>query len=349
MTQRLSSTAALAKNAITLLLASTALPCALAQGTALGQDAPNSQDHPLVQRFTGSALIGYAKADWAAAQIPNSTQLTKDQKFKDLQTVEGKLTRLVYLAPLGKSPLEVYRNYEQALSAAGFKRKLSCEKDCYELYVAMGLSGLSPTQGLAWTDKYYETKTGSTFQSYNALSYREARLLSGSLMRGGVETQVLMLTTKAGTDSSDYAATYLQIVEPQAMQTGQVTVDVKALQSGLQTDGKIALYGLFFDTGKAEIKPESKAQLDEMAKLLQGNAQLKVHIVGHTDNVGSLDANQSLSLARAQAVVAALSKPPYGIAAARLNARGVASLAPLASNADEAGRARNRRVELVQQ
>lgn len=349
MTYRSSSPRAITRSAaIALLLAGAALPGAQAQGQGLGKDAPGSQDHPLLQRFTGSALIGYARADWDTARVPGSPQVGPDQKFKDLQTVEGKVTRLVYLAPLGKSPLEVYRNYEQALSAAGLKRKLSCEKDCYELYQAMGLS-LNPTQGLTWTDKFYETKTGSTFQSYNALYYREARVLSGTLQRGGVETHVTMLTTKAGNDSSDYAATYLQIIEPKAMQTGQVTVDAKALQSGLQTDGKIALYGLFFDTGKAEIKPESKAQLDEMAKLLQGNAQLKVHIVGHTDNAGSLDANQSLSLARAQAVVAALSKPPYGIAAARLSARGVASLAPVASNADEAGRARNRRVELVQQ
>lgn len=331
-----------------LLLSSATLPCAQAQNAGLGPDAPNSQDHPLVQRFTGSALIGYAKAEWEAAQVPTSPQVTPQQRFKELQTVEGTVTRLVYLSPSGKSPLEVYRNYEQALSAAGLKRKLSCEKDCYELFQALKLS-LNPTQGLSWNDKFYVTKTDSTFQSYNALYYKDARLLSGSLLRGGVETQVLLLTTRAGNDASDFAATYLQIIEPKAMQTGQVTVDAKALQSGLQKDGKIALYGLFFDTGKAEIKPESKAQLDEMAKLLQSQAQLKVHIVGHTDNVGSLEANQSLSQARAQAVAAALSKPPYNIAATRLSARGVASLAPVASNADEAGRARNRRVELVQQ
>lgn len=255
MTYRSSSPRAITSSAaIALLLAGAALPGAQAQGQGLGKDAPGSQDHPLVQRFTGSALIGYAKAEWETAQLPTSPQLTNNQRFKDLQAVEGKVTRLVYLSPQGKSPLEVYRNYEQAPSAAGLKRKLSCEKDCYELYQAMGLS-MNPTQGLTWTDKFYETKTGS-FQSYNALYYREARVLSGTLQRGGVETHVTMLTTKAGNDASDYAATYLQIIEPKAMQTGQVTVDAKALQSGLLTDGKIALYGLFFDTGKAEIKPE---------------------------------------------------------------------------------------------
>jgi OmpA-OmpF porin, OOP family len=114
----------------------------------------------------------------------------------------------------------------------------------------------------------------------------------------------------------------------------------------LQADGKIALYGLFFDTGKAEVKAESKPQLDEMAKLLQGQPALKVYIVGHTDSQGGLEANLALSQQRAQAVVAALAGA-YKVDAKRLQARGVASLAPVASNANDAGRARNRRVELV--
>ena len=94
------------------------------------------------------------------------------------------------------------------------------------------------------------------------------------------------------------------------------------------------------------IKPESNAALAEIAKLLNSNPALKLHVVGHTDNQGSLDSNFALSKARAQAVSVALSQN-YAIAAARLNANGVSSLAPVASNTDEAGRAKNRRVELV--
>jgi outer membrane protein OmpA-like peptidoglycan-associated protein len=132
------------------------------------------------------------------------------------------------------------------------------------------------------------------------------------------------------------------------MDNGMVTVDAAALAKGLQADGKIALYGIYFDSGKSELKPESKAQLDEMARLLQGSAALRVYIVGHTDNQGALDANLALSRARAQAVVDALVRS-YKIDGRRLAAAGVASYAPVASNADDAGRARNRRVELVLQ
>jgi outer membrane protein OmpA-like peptidoglycan-associated protein len=132
------------------------------------------------------------------------------------------------------------------------------------------------------------------------------------------------------------------------MKAGNVTVSADELGKGLAAEGKIALYGVYFDTGKAELKPESKTQLDEMGKLLNQNKLLKVVIVGHTDNQGSMDANAALSQKRAEAVVAALSGG-YKIDAKRLLARGVASLAPVASNGSEAGRARNRRVELVEQ
>jgi len=143
-------------------------------------------------------------------------------------------------------------------------------------------------------------------------------------------------------------ATLVQIVEPKAMDTGKVTVDAGALARGLQAEGKIAIYGVYFDTGKSEVKPESKAQLDEMAKLLQSNASMRVFVVGHTDNQGALEGNLALSKARAQAVIDSLVKN-YKIDAKRLAAAGVAGYAPVASNAADTGRARNRRVELVLQ
>jgi len=132
------------------------------------------------------------------------------------------------------------------------------------------------------------------------------------------------------------------------METGNVVVSTDRLQKGLADEGKIALYGIYFDTGRAEVKPESKGQLDEMAKLLNADKSLKVVIVGHTDNQGSADTNVALSQRRADAVVAALVST-YKVDASRLRARGVASFAPVATNRTEVGRAKNRRVELVEQ
>jgi outer membrane protein OmpA-like peptidoglycan-associated protein len=130
------------------------------------------------------------------------------------------------------------------------------------------------------------------------------------------------------------------------METRIETVASDSIAASLRSGGTVALYGLLFDTDQAVLKPQSDAQLAEMVKYLRGGSA-KVYVVGHTDNQGALDYNLGLSDRRARAVAAAL--VARGIPAARIAARGVGPLAPTASNADEAGRARNRRVELVLQ
>ncbi len=137
----------------------------------------------------------------------------------------------------------------------------------------------------------------------------------------------------------------LTVVEREAMQQ-DVTADAAALAGDLQALGHAAVYGILFDTGLAVLKPASAPALAEVAKVMKNNSSLQVSVVGHTDNVGELEANLKLSLARANAVVAALIGE-HGIAANRLKGYGVGSLAPVASNGSEAGRAKNRRVELV--
>ncbi|MBS0434001.1 MAG: OmpA family protein [Proteobacteria bacterium] len=305
----------------------------------------------MLKRFTGSALIGYKSAAWDQAVLPLSAETAHQQAtgrdlLKDRLDVEGKVTRLVYLAPPGKTPLEVYRNHQQALAAAGFKQRFACERDCANLYFAWGKT-VDVAAGMSWAKGGVPGQGNSSYPLTSALNF-DGRLWVGTLGKGGQDVHVLLYTSSAADQSTNIAATYLEFVEPKAMPTGQVMVDAKALQGGLEAEGKVALYGIYFDTGKAELKPESRPQLDEMGKLLQAQAALKVYIVGHTDNQGSLEANLQLSQQRAQAVVAALAGG-YKIDARRLQARGVASLAPLAGNGNDSGRARNRRVELVAQ
>jgi outer membrane protein OmpA-like peptidoglycan-associated protein len=332
------------------MLAALALMLAYAAAFAAGMpgEVPGGADHPMIKRFTGSTLVGFKRSDWDQTVLPLSARDNVDGKtqLQDKRVVEGKLTRLVYLAPLGKTPLEVHRNYEAALQAAGLKKLYACDGDCSKLYFAWTKT-TDIDAGMTWSKGTIASTRGGAYNVESPLNF-DGRMLVGSLAQGGREVFVLLYTSSASDESTRLAATYLEIIEPKAMATGQVTVDAKAMQGGLQADGKIALYGIFFDTGKAELKPESKAQLDEMAKLLQGQPTLRVYIVGHTDNQGSLDANVALSQQRAQAVVAALGGT-YKVDAKRLQARGVASLAPVATNTTDEGRARNRRVELVVQ
>lgn len=139
----------------------------------------------------------------------------------------------------------------------------------------------------------------------------------------------------------------LTIVEKEAM-AQDVVADAAALANDLKTSGHVAVDGVLFDTGKATIKSESAKAIEEIAKLLTADSKLKVYVVGHTDTVGSLDANMKLSQERAEAVVQALVKT-HGIAASRLKSFGNGPYAPVASNEAEPSRARNRRVELVKQ
>jgi len=336
-----------------LLLGSvfTALSCRADVPTT---DVPGGSDHPVLQRFSGSVLAGYAHQDWEQRTFPDAGGVGKGSEgFIKPLTLEGKVTRLFYVAPLDKGPLEVFRNHQQALQAAGFKTVWSCETEaqgCVKAYFALDKN--ERLRGMGWAKgdlPSMDPSSGGRWSLASSISHEQGRMLVGQLSKGGRQLHLLLYTSVAQTAHTHRAATYIEIVEPRAMPTGQVTVDAQGISKGLKAEGKIAFYGLFFDTGKSEVKPESQPQLAEMAQVLKADPKLRVYIVGHTDNVGGFDANQALSQARAQAVVAALTKPPYGIEAGRLNAKGAASIAPVASNADEDGRARNRRVEMVLQ
>ncbi|GAA0762113.1 OmpA family protein [Ideonella azotifigens] len=329
-----------------LLALATPAPVQAAKPAKPQVDAPSAKDHPLIQRFTGSWLFGAKTAEWEQTQFPVGMGVAHD-RWSQAVPVEGRLTRLFYLAPRGKTPLEVHRNYQQALLEAGFKPRFSCEQACQDLYFAMDKT-IDFDGGVQWAEGEVAGADDSTYSiEHGALSF-DGRFLYGTLSKGGQEVHVMVYTSTAVNKTTNTTATFIQIVEPKAMATGQVQVNAAALQQGLAADGKIALYGLFFDTGKSEVKPESQPQLAEMAKLLQAQPALKVYIVGHTDSQGALDANLALSQARAQAVVQAL-VTQHKVDAKRLAAKGVANLAPVASNTAEDGRARNRRVELVVQ
>ena len=118
------------------------------------------------------------------------------------------------------------------------------------------------------------------------------------------------------------------------------------LAEALKTKGSVAVHNILFDTGKATIKPESAGTLAIIAEALKAEADLKIEIQGHTDNVGAAAANLKLSQDRAAAVKAYIVSTG-GIAAARLTTAGLGDTKPVGDNKTEDGRTQNRRVELV--
>jgi OmpA-OmpF porin, OOP family len=168
----------------------------------------------------------------------------------------------------------------------------------------------------------------------------EGRVIEGKLERKGGVTYV---HAEAFNEGRNYVVV---IVEKGAMKQ-DVAGDAAALSASIAATGKAAVYGIYFDTGKSVVKPESDAALAEITKLLKQNPSLALYVVGHTDTAGELSYNLKLSADRAEAVVKALAGK--GVAASRLKSAGVGPYCPVASNQSEEGKAKNRRVELVAQ
>ncbi|WP_157015779.1 OmpA family protein [Mesorhizobium xinjiangense] len=303
--------------------------------TGHAADIEGSADHPLVPRYEDSEIVAYATEAFTDYRLLNA----KAENYGGLEknhastiVLEGKMARISYRAPAERSVLEVFRNYENALAEAGFETIFACDRE------ACGGRNFNHVQ---WSGDLY-----SLFGDYHA----EQRYLAARLKRaeGDVYVGLYAVENKAGGGpNKDRTMVQLDVVELQPMEEKMVLLDAGALETGLSSEGKIAVYGILFDFDKADIRPDSKPQLEEIARLLNDRPDLEVLIVGHTDNKGTLDYNQALSARRAQAVVDVLAGS-YGIDAARLMPVGAGMAAPVATNRTEDERAANRRVEIVE-
>jgi outer membrane protein OmpA-like peptidoglycan-associated protein len=204
----------------------------------------------------------------------------------------------------------------------------------------------------------YKIKEGAELTSplQKIRNYENAAKASGGqvvwdTINGSNDAQATLKLHKGSSEIWVYLNAYtreyeLNIIVVQAM-AQEVTVDATAMASSIADTGSVAIYGINFDTASSVLKPDSEPAIDEIAKLLTSNPALKVGIVGHTDMVGDAASNLRLSMARAQSVITAL-VGKHGIAASRLIAFGNGPYAPIATNKTDDGRAKNRRVELVE-
>ena len=267
------------------------------------------EGHPLIKGFEGSVIITQEVKEFDEQELV----IGKVQKDGSVETVklEGKVTRIDYQDPANRSSLERIRNYEQALKKAGFEIKFICNKE----------------------------ECGPEIYRESIGYYPPERYLTAFLKRkeGNVWIGVFIA---AGSYST------IRIVEEKPMETNMVKVTSELLKENILKDGHSAVYGIYFDTGKSVIKPESDETIKEIATLLKANPSMQVYIVGHTDNVGKLKDNMELSQKRAEAVVNELITK-YKIPSTNLEAGGVGPLAPVATNDTEEGKELNRRVEIV--
>ena len=328
----------------------------LASMTAFAQttrvDIKGSKDHPLVGRYAGSWLVAQVELPFGASKLPQSYELGKDKEWNQWLksiTVEGTSTRLYYVGPKGKSAIEIQRNYETAVAQNGAVKLLACntKESCQNVQFAVFTSAQRSVYDLPRERKALDSVS-------NVFNNTPSNHSLWKVTKAGVESYITIISitlSPSQVDNPDFAdnvVTYVEVIQPKAMETGKVTIPSEQIAKGIAAEGKITLYGIYFDTGKADVKDTSKPQLDEIAKVLAANPALKVQIVGHTDNQGALQENIVLSQRRAEAIVATLTKD-YKVDGKRLIARGLANSAPVASNTSETGRAKNRRVEMVEQ
>jgi outer membrane protein OmpA-like peptidoglycan-associated protein len=332
--------------------------------TSEAADAAGSKDHPLIKRYEGSSILRYSVNAFDEYLLPLGPVEGKGEKahFPKGVRLEGRITRITYLAPVGRSTLEVIRNYQAELSAASFTTLFSGAHEALgqgqydHAFSQAGYRGLPlPSYGNAMSldravsndDRFLAAKLaradGDTHVAVYAVAYREH-----SAAGPGFEAYAdPVAKSKGGPVRPRQVLVQLDVIEAKPIENRMVTISANEMAKGIASSGSIALYGILFDTKSAEIKPESTPTLEEIAKLLKTQPALSLLVVGHTDNVGTFQFNMELSERRAASVVRALTSR-YAIDTKRLTPVGVSFSNPVASNRSEDGRAKNRRVQLVE-
>ena len=317
-------------------------------------DLKGLSDPPGLSRYAGSVLVYRADASYDEVKFPISKTANINDKIAAPKTLDrsGQRVSLQYITPAGKSSLEVLRNYQQATKPAGFETVYECAGEACGRTPDISRYHFS---SLLMPETYF-TSVGARTPAYCGGGQGIGDVRYAVLDNKSTGSALAIMTWRPGDVSSDcmqaeyraHAGVFVVSIQGKEREQSMETLSASEMGQSLTATGKVAVYGILFDTNKADIKAESKASLEQIGTLLKQQGSLKLHVVGHTDNVGNLPANLDLSKRRAGAVTGALSKD-YGIARDRLTANGVASLAPVASNASDAGKAKNRRVELVLQ
>jgi OmpA-OmpF porin, OOP family len=296
---------------------------------ASAADVAGSRDHPIVNfRYPEAEIYGYQRTEFEEYRLLTG-KVSERERPTTYQDVEGEVTTIDYWVPKERSTLEVMRNFEKALGDIGFRALYSCKnEECggrpFNLTVMAYCCGFGG-------------------------NHADQRYFAGKLERAEGPVYVslyIVKNTSAGGDTANRVHSRLVVVETRSMDVGMKIVTADEMRNALRTDGRVAIHSIRFAFDSAEIEAGSRPSLDEIGKLLHGQADLKLLIVGHTDNQGRLDYNLDLSRRRARSVGNDLAAT-YGIDAARLSGHGVGFLAPIATNSSDAGRALNRRVELV--
>ena len=325
---------------------------AFSQERTICPDVKGAINHPLLEKYKNSCIVAYTESKFNAVTFPISKITSRDGSSKEI-TAEGKVINLLYGIENTEraTVLEVQKNYEQALKNGNFEI----------VYSAFGRKKISGNYKI---QNVYETfGEVDVIKEYQYIKPKSYFRFSMSVHNSNIDTDNAYFVAKGKRDGKIYTMAIFihynrtnweglkdnifvltQIVEQEDMETGQVSA--ASIEEKIKSEGKEVFHNILFDFGSDNLTQDSYAIVETLSKYLKANPTQKYYIVGHTDNVGSLPANQTLSEKRAKAVLKALTSK-YAVSLAQLSAHGVGQLSPLAINTTEEGRALNRRVEIV--
>jgi OOP family OmpA-OmpF porin len=303
-------------------------------------DVPGSKDPAGVKRYTGSEIIGYHAPKFDEFLLPLGPPSSfSPPVYAKSQKIEGLVSRYTYLAPVGRSPAELFRNYRlefQRLGLTTLYEKDAGQKGWFGPTLNQAADEDQIGQILAYNENQERVLVAKSKDAQPTYYYIFVTSYRDGVIPPRLQSSVVKESSLAE----------LIVVAPQAMEENMTLLNAADMSKALADSGKVALYGINFDTDKDTLRPDSEPALKEVGKLLADNPGLKIHVVGHTDDQGTPAYNLDLSRRRAAAVTRELTSK-YGISADRLDSFGCGPYAPAAPNDSEEGRARNRRVELV--
>ena len=288
----------------------------LAYISIFSKDIDNAADHELLSRYPGSKIIYFFQKDYNELKLAVKPGKPEKEPQKWLE-VSGHQTSIVYEIPLGKSTVEVMKNYLDAFKANNAEILFQCKGgEC---------DGTSTWYSAKFFEKVYgkdnRQSNGEISHYYSFGTYH----VSQRYMVGKITTADKIYYVEIGmtpTYDGKPVKVCVEVIEQEALQSGLITINADVIKDKLEKEGKLILEGILFDTGKASLQPSSFSVIEMVGDYLNQNPKARVYIVGHTDDVGSLDANLQLSEDRAGAVVSALMNN-YGDFGTRLTPLGV--------------------------
>lgn len=291
------------------------------------QDIDGSKDHDIIGRYPNSEIKYYYQKEYAELDLP---QNVKEAKPSDIITAKGEHTSiLLYSAPKDVSPLEIFRNYENAIRKAKGKIIFSCKGK----YAPDGYDDYNTFYALSFFDANYYQKRYNNTDQYILINGSDDQAFIVAIF-DNTTSRVYVAIGIDGDAFVEQAGIQLEIVEEAKMKDGLISAAL--FEEEIDKNGKIALYGILFETGKVTLKDESKHELSLILNISKNAQPLIVYVVGHTDDTGSLKLNMELSKQRANSVVHYLVS--YGLSESRLIAEGVGPFAPVSTNESEKGK-----------